>query len=67
MTAIAIHFFNKAKKMDDSITLFLWALNSKCVKIKDARSIPEQQMGFLNTFFHQAPWKVAGGLVYMQV
>ena len=66
MIAMAKKFFIKAKEMDDSITLFPWALNSKCVKIKDARFIPEQ-MGSFKTFFHQANPKVAGGHVYMRV
>jgi len=66
MFATAKKFFLKAKEMDDSITLFPWALNSKCAKIKDARSIPDQ-MGSFKTFFHQANPKVAGGHVYMRV
>ena len=66
MIAMAKKFFLKAKEMDESITLFPWALNSKSVKIKDARSIPEQ-MGAFKTFFHQAQPKVAGGHVYMRV
>ena len=36
------------------------------VKIKDARSIPEQ-MGSFKIFFHQVQPKVAGGHVYMRV
>ena len=66
MIAMAKKFFIKAKEMDDSITLFPWALNAKSVKIKDAWSIPEQ-MGSFKTFFHQAQPKVAGGHVYMRV
>jgi hypothetical protein len=67
LAAIAKKLFNKAAKdMDDSITLFPWALNSKSVKIKDAWSIPEP-MGSFKTLFHQAQPKVAGGHVYMRV
>ena len=66
MIAIAKKFFIKANEMDDSITLFPWALNSKCVKIKGARFIPEQ-MGSFKTFFHHAQLKVAGGHVYMRI
>ena len=66
MLAMANKLFFKAKEMDNSITLFPWALNSKSVKIKDARSIPEQ-MGSFKTFFHQAQPKVSGGHVYMRV
>ena len=64
MITMAKKLFSKAK--DDSLTLFLWAVSSKQVKVKDARSIPEQ-MGSFKTFFHQAQPKVIGGFVCMQV
>ena len=66
MIKMAKTFFSRAKEMDSSLTLFPWAVNSKQVKVKDARSIPEQ-MGAFKTFFHQAQPKVIGGFVYMRV
>lgn len=55
---MANNYFSKAKEIDNSITLFPWALDSKSDKIKNAWSILEQ-VGSFKTFFHKAQPKIS--------
>jgi hypothetical protein len=66
MIYAAQQFFNKAKKMDDTLVIYPWFKTSTSSKIQESRFIPET-MGAFKTYFHQANPHVDGGFVYMRI